>query len=205
MNIAIPLGRFFHSKMFRLFIKIPFFIAIIAGLLPASEDNNYLDWFDACRSQSTKLVVRLDKIILYEANLPICQVDDGIIREKDKRRALRFSFKAPRAIKWMGYRSDKGELTSPNLRFDVDIWLGSYLRPNALILGVSLASGKQIYMNTLHIVYSARKSEIEIAPGLVLTTEPVKQGIKSDKANKLGGDKGLSGHSGTPAAAGGHE
>jgi len=121
------------------------------------------------------LEVRLDRTIIFKSSFPLCNANRSGISGKDQSKRLHFAFKPPGAVAWKGYRSDGGDLSRANQMIDGNIWLAGS-DPDALLLGVAFISSNTIYMNSNHIAHPGRRDQTEIAPGLVITTYPIKLG-----------------------------
>jgi hypothetical protein len=121
------------------------------------------------------LEVRLDKRIIFKSSFPLCHENRSSISGKGELQRLRFTFKPPRAIVWSGYRSEEGDPSPPNQVIEGNIWLAGS-DPDALLLGAVFTSSNTIYMNSIHIAHPGRRDQTEMAPGLLITTYPIKPG-----------------------------
>ena len=119
-----------------------------------------------------KLELRLDKELLFDASFPLCQAERDSVASQGAKGRIDFVLKAPRAINWEGYhdhdKSSKGDL------IEVNFWLAGS-DPDRLIIGASFADAKRILMNGLHLASPDKRSETEMAKGLIVITYILQQ------------------------------
>jgi len=106
------------------------------------------------------MTIRLDHKVLYRGVLPICpgsrDVEDGCVE---------FHF--------AGGHLFQGEYrTRSTDSIEGDIWQAGG-ESDALILGISFDTKKQILLNTLHIARPDKQTSTELDKGLFITTYPV--------------------------------
>jgi hypothetical protein len=157
--------------MLRFFVRIMLLTAAIASPALASQEGPVWFWFATCGGPIMKLEVRLDQRLIYQSSFPLCRSERSSAHSEGQKKKLEFAFKAPRAIVWQGYR-DEDNTTGPDQEIEGNIWLAG-ADPDKMLLGVSFMSRDSIYMNTIHIAYSNRRSVSEIEPGLVVITKPI--------------------------------
>jgi hypothetical protein len=118
-------------------------------------------WSKRCNGDhKLGLTVRLDGKVLYRGVLPICR---GSRDAEDGRVEFRF----------VGGHSFQGEYhTRSTDSIEGDIWQAGG-EPDALILGISFDTGKQILLNTVHIAKPEKQASSTLDKGLVITTYPV--------------------------------
>ena len=163
----------------RLFVRIILLTAAMASPALASQEGPVWFWFSTCGGPIMKLEVRLDQKIIYQSSFPLCRADRSSAHSEGQTKKLDFVFNAPRAIVWHGYR-DEDNTTDLSQEIEGNIWLAG-ADPDKMILGVSFVSRGSIYMNTLHIAYPDRREVLEIEPGLVIITEPVRGSEEKSK------------------------
>jgi hypothetical protein len=106
------------------------------------------------------VTVRLDSKVLYRDVLPICR---GSRNSEDGR--VEFHF--------IGGHSFQGEYhTHSTDSIEGDIWQAGG-EPDALILGISFDTGKQILLNTVHVARPEKQTTSTLDKGLFITTYPV--------------------------------
>ncbi len=118
-------------------------------------------WSKRCNGDhKLDVAVRLDGKVLYRGVLPICRggrdAEDGRVE---------FHF--------VGGHSFQGEYhTRSSDSIEGDIWQAGG-EPDALILGISFDTGKQILLNAVHIAKPEKQASSTLDTGLVITTYPV--------------------------------
>ena len=134
----------------------------------SARDTIVWHWFRACaRSDSLILQVRLDGQSVYSAAFPICQLRRSQLKPEPQQRLLTFRVDAvPRRF---GRRS---RATEPQ-PIEGTVWEAGGER-DAMLLGVSLATGDQVLLNAVHVARSDATSRTEPVRGLVITTRPVR-------------------------------
>jgi len=145
----------------------------------ASQEGPVWFWFGTCSGTALKLEVKFDQKLVYQSSFPICHSERANIPDIISKKELDFVFRSPRAITWEGYR-DVDNITGPNQKLYGQIWLAGS-DPDDLVLGIAFTSGKDIYMNTIHVAYPNRKAGTEIETGLVVITEPVAESSSPQK------------------------
>jgi hypothetical protein len=109
---------------------------------------------------SSDLTVRLDRKVLYRGVVPICR---GSRDTEDGRVAFHFA----------GGHAFQGKCHTRSTDIvEGDIWQAGG-EPDALILGLSFDTGKQILLNTLHVARAEKQTSSELDKGLFITTYPV--------------------------------
>ncbi len=118
-------------------------------------------WSKGCKGDhKLGVTVRLDGKALYRGVLPICRGS----RDAEEGR-VKFHF--------AGGHSFQGEHhTRSTDSIEGDIWQAGG-EPDALILGISFDTGKQILLNTVHIAKPKKQASSTLDRGLVITTYPV--------------------------------
>jgi hypothetical protein len=119
------------------------------------------------------LQVYLDQKIIYETTFHILHAKRSSAYSKGQEKALHYSFTAPRAIVWQGYK-DADETSPANQKILGDIWLAG-ADPDCLILGITFGGRDSNYMNTLHIAHAYQRDESIIASGLIIVTAPIEE------------------------------
>ncbi len=118
-------------------------------------------WSAQCNTnQQLRVAVRLGSKLLYEGLLPICRGN----RDAENGSAD-FYFSSDRVFGGQ-YRARRRD------SIECDIWQAGGEK-NALVLGISLATRKQVMLNTLHIASPDKKTSTELDNGLYITTTPV--------------------------------
>jgi len=131
-------------------------------------------WFlnVGCNDDGMAIELRLDGSIVYRHEFWICRTLRSAVSNSGTDVKIEFSITPTKAIKWSGYRDEAA--TSPaGQALEVDLWQAG-ADPNDVLVGVSVADKTQIYMNATHIAYPHRASSTTIAPGLLISTHPVK-------------------------------
>ena len=117
-------------------------------------------WSAQCNTnQQLRVAVRLGSKLLYEGLLPICRGN----RDAENGRAD-FNFSSDRVF-GAEYRPQR------RASIECDIWQAGGEK-DALVLGISLATKKQVMLNTLHIASPDKKTSTELDKGLYITTSP---------------------------------
>jgi hypothetical protein len=127
-------------------------------------------WDSACTDHLMTLEVRLDGKLKHKETVPFCRVTPTDFVAPSLPVSIHFVLKPARALEWMGYRTDV-ERTPRSKPLEIDIWPASAGR-GAVVMGVSAADRKWIYMNSLHFARPDQRDETEIAPGLFVITFP---------------------------------
>jgi len=140
---------------------------------PSARDAVIWHWFGACAgNDSLVLEVSLDGKSVYSTAFPICKTRRAQIKPEPQQRLLEFRFDAvPRRF---GPRS---RVTAPQ-PIECNVWESGGQR-NAILLGVSFASGDQVLLNMHHIAQADAPSRSERVRGLVVTTRPVRRGDRT--------------------------
>lgn len=118
-------------------------------------------WSGKCNaSQKLSVTVRLENNLLYKGFLPICR---GNRSAEDGRVAFHFTSNHLFGDQYRARKSDT---------IEGDIWQAGG-EADALILGISLATKKQVMLNTLHVAKPDKQTTAELDKGLYITTSPV--------------------------------
>ena len=145
-----------------------FFAVLIAVPLLAQEPSSLPEksefvwtWSKRCNGDhKLGVTIRLDGKVLYRGVLPICR---GSRDAEDGRVMYHF----------IGGHSFQGEYhTRSTDSIEGNIWQAGG-ESDALILGISFDSGKQILLNTVHIAKPEKQASSAIDKGLSITTYPV--------------------------------
>jgi hypothetical protein len=124
-------------------------------------------WFATCGGPVMKLELRLDGKLLFDATFPLCQTNRHSAASQGAKGRIDFELIAPRAISWEGYHDH--DKSNKNDRIEVNFWLAGS-DPDQLAIGASFADAKRILMNGLHLASPYKRSETEMAKGLVVIT-----------------------------------
>lgn len=144
------------------------FIALLPALAVAQESSSHRKapdvvwtWSKQCNAkQQLNVLVRLGSRVLYQGFIPICQ---GSRDTEDGR--VDFGFVSGHLF--------GGQYRAPGTdKIEGDIWQAGG-ETDALVLGVSFATKKQILLNTLHVASPSKKTSTELDKGLSITTYPV--------------------------------
>ncbi len=130
---------------------------------PASQQGADIvwTWSKQCDTkQQLKVTVRLESKILYEGLLPICRGNRGA---EDGR--AEFHFLSDHVFGGE-YRARKRD------SIEGDIWQAGGEK-DALMLGISLATKRQVMLNTLHLARTDRQTSAELDRGLYITAAPI--------------------------------
>jgi hypothetical protein len=130
---------------------------------PASqrEPDIVWTWSKQCDAKlQLKVTVRLETRILYEGLLPICR---GSRDAEDGRTEFHFSSERVFGGEYRARKRDS---------IEGDIWQAGG-ETDALMLGISLATEKQVMLNTLHLARPDKQTAAELDRGLYITTIPV--------------------------------
>jgi hypothetical protein len=144
------------------------------GHAGSSTANEGPVWFlnVGCQDDGIAIEVRLDAATVYRHEFWMCRTLRSAVRDGGADVKIEFSITPKKPITWSGYQDN--DVTSPaGQALDVDLWQAG-ADPNDLLIGVSVADKSQTYMNTIHIAYPHKTNSTTIAPGLVVTTHPVK-------------------------------
>jgi hypothetical protein len=176
-------------------MKLPIFICLLVlaascstsspsaknsrGFEVGSEEKPVWFWFAGDGPQMS-LQVRLDQKIIFETTFPIRHAKRSGAYSKGQEKVLHYSFTAPRAIVWQGYK-DEDETTTASQKILGDVWLAG-ADPDCLILGISFGGRDSNYMNTLHIAHPNQRDESIIASGLIIVTLPIEE-MKTKASN----------------------
>jgi hypothetical protein len=118
-------------------------------------------WSKQCDSNhKLGVTVRLQHKVLYRGVLPIC-------RGSRNAENGRVEFHFPGGHLFQGeYRTHSTD------SIEGDIWQAGG-EPDALILGISFDTKKQILLNTLHVARPDKQTSSELDKGLFITTYPI--------------------------------
>jgi hypothetical protein len=163
-----------HAAKVVLIVNV-FMVLVLTSSSFGDEDVWY--WFATCGGPAMKIELRLDKTLLFDATFPLCQASRGSIASQGAEGRMDFVLKAPRAISWEGYHDH--DKSSKDDLIEVNFWLAGS-DPDQLAIGASFADAKRILMNGLHLASPYKRSETEMAKGLVVITYILqeKQGTK---------------------------
>ena len=127
----------------------------------AEKSDVVWTWSKRCNDDySLGVKIRLNGKVLYRGVLPICR---GSRDAEDGRVEFHFA----------GGHTFQGEYhTRTTDPIEGDIWQAGG-EPDALILGISFDTGKQIILNTIHIAKPEKRTSSEVDKGLLITTYPV--------------------------------
>jgi hypothetical protein len=148
--------------------SVVLFIALLPALAVAQESSSHRKapdvvwtWSKQCNAkQQLNVLVRLGSRVLYQGFIPICQ---GSRDTEDGR--VDFGFVSGHLF--------GGQYRAPGTdKIEGDIWQAGG-ETDALVLGVSFATKKQILLNTLHVASTDKKTSSELDKGLSITTYPV--------------------------------
>jgi hypothetical protein len=119
-------------------------------------------WSKQCDNKHVLgVTIQLQRKVLYRGVLPICH---GSREAEDGRVVFHFSG---------GHRFQGEYRTRPTDSIEGDIWQAGG-ESDALILGVSFDSTRQILLNTLHVASPNKSTSTELDKGLVITTYPIR-------------------------------
>ena len=150
-------------------LLLAFFIVLFSSIAVAQQatpreqkgDGVWI-WSKQCSSGNRKLrvTVRLRNKVLYRGVIAVCvgsrDAEDGRVE-----------------FKFAGGHVFQGEYrTRSTDSVQGDIWQAGG-EPDALILGISFATDKQVLLNTLHIARPDRRTSSQLDRGLFITTDPV--------------------------------
>jgi len=128
---------------------------------PRGTSEGVWTWSEQCKGDhKLGLTVRLASKVLYEAVLPICRGG----RDAENGRA-EFHFAG-------GHLFQGRYRTRPTDSIEGDIWQAGG-ESDALILGISFDTGKQVLLNTSHIARPETQASSELDKGISITTYPV--------------------------------
>jgi hypothetical protein len=118
-------------------------------------------WSKQCSgTQKLGVTIRMKSKMLYQGVLPICR---GSRSGEDGRVMIHFS----------GGHLFQGEYPTRSLDvIEGDVWQAGG-ESDALILGVSFSTQKQVLLNTVHIAKPNKQTSSELDKGLFITTYPV--------------------------------
>lgn len=118
-------------------------------------------WSKRCNNNHRLGVkISVDGKVLYRGVLPICR---GSRDAEDGRVEVRFA----------GGHTFQGEYrTRTTDSIEGDIWQAGG-EPDALIIGISFDTGKQILLNTVHVANPGKQTSSEVDKGIFITTYPV--------------------------------
>ena len=125
---------------------------------PTSQHYIVWTWSKQCDARrQLKVTVRLESRVLYKGLRPICRCN----RYAEKGRA-EFHFSSDQVF--------GGEYRARNRDpIEGDIWQAGG-ETDGLMLGISLATKKQVMLNTLHLARPDRQKSAELDRGLFITT-----------------------------------
>ena len=145
----------------------------------ASAEDPVWCWYTSCGGPTIVVEVRLDNQLIHKTTIPLCHVRREAAPTRDESRVVDVHFTPSRAIEWTGYR-DKPDVTPSGHSLALNLWQAG-ADPDALTIGVTVADGRMLYMNTVHIAHPDRRDETEIARGVVVATYPRATSAKAAK------------------------
>jgi hypothetical protein len=151
-------------------------LAAILGFLVVprvgAEEGPVWCWFAACGGPAMGIEIQLDDTIVYQSVFPVCRVDRADpVSQGQRIGKIHFTFRPGRPIVWEGYRDTKDTTKAGHL-LEADLWQAG-ADPDDLIIGLSFADARTIYMNTVHIAHPSQRDESVVAAGLRVVTYPV--------------------------------
>lgn len=118
-------------------------------------------WSNKCdATKQLRVTVRLERKLLYDGLLSICR---GNRNAEDGRAEFHFSSDHLFGGEYRARKSDT---------IEGDIWQAGG-ETDALMLGISLATTKQVMLNTLHLAKPDKQTSAKLDNGLYITTSPV--------------------------------
>jgi|GEM_PF-1778441 len=148
-------------------------IAMIAtaGALPQGppkvspvRDETGWHWFQNCNEhKAMRLEVLLDGKIIYHSSFPICRANTGSNAAR-RQRVIAFYFKGGHVFQGE-YHTAREQIIEGN------IWQAG-ADSDAMLLGVSFSSKKQVLLNTIHVAKPDSASASEVDRGIVVRTFP---------------------------------
>jgi hypothetical protein len=128
------------------------------------KDQTAWRWFQNCReNKAMRLEVVSDGTIIYRSAFPICRANSGPNPER-RQRTIVFYFKGGHVFQGEHY-------TARTQIIEGNIWQAGADR-DALLLGVSFSSKKQVLLNTIHVARPDSVSVSEVDRGIVVKTFP---------------------------------
>ena len=123
-------------------------------------------WFSDCQSgKMMRVEVLLDGKSIYRTDFRICSLERGGPQSSDQSNIKAFYFSG-------GHTFQGEHHTNKTERIEGDIWQAG-ADPDALLLGVSFMTKKQVLLNTLHIARPGKTTKSEIDTGIVVRTYPL--------------------------------
>ncbi len=146
-----------------LFFTILLAAPAFAQQTPLSPESSNVVWTWSKQCDGDRklgVTVLLGRKVLYRDVFPIClgsrETEDGRVR---------FHFAG-------GHLFQDEYLTRPTDSIEGEIWQAGR-EPDALILGISFNTKKQVLLNTLHIARPEKQTSSELDKGLLITTHPI--------------------------------
>jgi len=149
-------------------------LCLIVGASSAQAPSSVPVWFwrIPCGDRGLAIDVTLSGRSVYHAEVPICHM----VRTRDATTKENNGFKilltTSKPLVFSGYR-DTDDVVPAGKSLEMDIWEAG-ADPDDLIIGVSVADGKKIYMNTVLIAEPKIESGSAIANDLFVTVKPIK-------------------------------
>jgi hypothetical protein len=155
--------------------------ALTAGHSQAEEGPVWF-WFESCGSKPLTFQVLVEEKPVLERIIDICRRGRWD-RDPGAQKHLTIAFTSSRDMSWEDYL--EGLKSSAGTRFELDMWQAG-AEPDALTIGVTVTSSKQIYTHFYHFAEPNRIVTSEIAPGIVVRTSPVHKpaGTRVEPPNK---------------------
>jgi hypothetical protein len=123
------------------------------------------NWFQNCsENKAMRLEVVQDGKIIYRSSFPICRSNTGSKPAARRQRIIVFHFKGGHVFQGE-YHTAKTQMIEGN------IWQAG-ADSDALLLGLSFSSKKQVLLNTIHVAKPDSVSASEVDGGIVVRTFP---------------------------------
>jgi hypothetical protein len=133
-----------------------------ADAVTSPKENAVWDWDARCSSpKQIRIEVTLDGKRIYGTNFGICDASDYPQPMKGQR-TLVFKIAGP-------HKSLFGEPRKETL--EGNVWQAGR-DPDGIVLGVSFAGPKRVWLNSLHVLDPNKASKTVLARGLVVRTAP---------------------------------
>ncbi len=146
-----------------MFFAVLLAVPAVAQQTPSSPESPEVvwTWSKQCNGNlKLGVTVLLERKVLYRGVLPICR---GGRKTEDGRATFHFAG---------GHLFQGVYSTRSTDSIEGGIWQAGG-EPNALILGISLDTKKQVLLNTLYIAKPDRQTSSELDKGLSITTHPL--------------------------------
>ena len=128
-------------------------------------DEALWHWFQNCsENKAMRLEVLLNGKIIYRSSFPICRANSVPTPAEGRQRIIAFSFKGGHVFQGE-YHTARTQIIEGN------IWQAGADR-DAMLLGVSFSSKKQVLLNTIHVAKPDSVSASEVDRGITVRTFP---------------------------------